>query len=125
MLILAFDDQQELNELHTVLKQILGGNLQFRGFDSVQELLKTAEKNGYDVVFVNMEIQNRRGVLLLGELAFRYPKTNYVGTATVLSNGDAMTMHHIHGRYIIKPYEREIISDTLNYLRYPVRETVL
>ena len=124
MLILAFDDQQELNKLQTVLKQILGGNLQFQGFDSIQELLKAAEKNGYDVVFADMEIQNQKGILLLGELALHYPRTNYVGTAAKLSNSDAMTMHRIHSGYIIKPYTREIVSDTLKYLRYPVKDAV-
>jgi hypothetical protein len=35
-----------------------------------------------------------------------------------------MTLHHLHGGYIIKPYDREKLADTLSNLRYPVKNAV-
>ncbi len=124
MTILAFDDRRGLYELENVLKELLGGKMHFMGFDSAEKVLRAAEKNGYDIVFADVAYQNRSGMLLLGELSFRYPRTNYIGTAAILSDSDAMTMHHLHGGYIIKPYDREILADTITNLRYPVRNAV-
>ena len=102
MLILAFDDSHGLKELETVLKGLLGDELQFRGFDSPRELLKAAEQHGYDLVFADTKYRNRSGLLLLEELSFRCPRTNYVAVAADVSESDAMTMHHLHGGYIIE-----------------------
>ena len=124
MLILAFDNKRELNELQTVLKELLGDKMCFRGFDSAEKLLKASEKHGYDIVFADVAYQNRNGLLLLEELSFRCPRTNYIAVAANQRESDAMTMHHLHGGYIIKPYDRETLAVTLTHLRYPIREAV-
>ena len=123
-MILAFDDSRGLIELEAVLKELFGDKMLFRGFDSIEKVLQAAEKQGYDIVIADVTYRNRSGMLLLGELSFRYPRTNYIGTAAILSESDAMTMHHLHGGYIIKPYDREILVDTLSNLRYPVKNAV-
>ena len=89
MTVYAFDEQQGLKELKHILKQILCEDLQFRGFSCGKDLLKSAEQEGYDVLFANVEIQNRRGLYLLGELHFEFPRTNYIGVATKVSQSDA------------------------------------
>ena len=70
MTVYAFDEQQGLKELKRTLTQILGSELQFRGFTSVGELLKSAKREQYDVLFADLEIQNRRGLYLLGQLHY-------------------------------------------------------
>ena len=40
-------------------------------------------------MFANVKIQNRRGLYLLGELHFEFPRTNYIGVATKVSQSDA------------------------------------
>ena len=69
MIVYAFDEQQGLKELKHILKQILCEDLQFRGFTSVGELLKSAKREQYDVLFADLEIQNRRGVVLARAIA--------------------------------------------------------
>ena len=119
----AFDEQQGLKELNQTLKQIIGAGLQFRGFTSVGELLKSAKQEGYDVLFADLEIQNRRGLYLLGELRYEFPHTNYIGVATKASQADALTLHRIFASgYIFKPYDKRTLKDSLAYLRYPVKE---
>ena len=125
MLILAFDGRQGLKELQTVLKELLGDKMCFQGFESVEKLLKTAEKHGYDIVFADVTYQNRSGLLLLEELSFRCPRTNYVAVAAYPRESDALTMHNLHGGYIQKPYDRETLADTLSHLRYPINEAVI
>jgi DNA-binding NtrC family response regulator len=122
--ILAFDDMIGLYELKNVLKELLGDKMHFRGFDSAEKVLKAAEEHGYDIVFADVAYQNRSGMLLLGELSFRFPRTNYIGAAAIPRESDAMTLHHLHGGYIIKPYDREKLADTLSNLRYPVKNAV-
>ena len=56
MIVYAFDEQQGLKELKQTLTQILGSELQFRGFASASELLKIAEQERYDVVFADLEM---------------------------------------------------------------------
>jgi len=124
MLILALDDRQGLNDLETVLRELLGSELTFRGYDCAKKLLDTANKQGYDLVIADVQYRNQSGLLLLSELAFSHPRTNYVGAAANLSERDALTMHHLHGGYIQKPYDRETLADTLSYLRYPVKAAV-
>ena len=55
-IVYAFDEQQGLKELKQTLTQILGSELQFRGFASASELLKIAEQERYDVVFADLEM---------------------------------------------------------------------
>ena len=95
MIVYAFDEQQGLNELNHTLKQILGADLKFRGFTCGKELLKSAKQEGYDVLFADLEIQNRRGLYLLGELRYEFPHTNYIGVAAKSSQADALTLHRI------------------------------
>ena len=123
MIVYAFDEQQGLKELKQTLTQILGSELQFRGFTSASELLKIAEQERYDVVFADLEIQNRKGMYLLGELCFNFPHTNYIGAAVKPNQADALTLHRIHAvGYIFKPYDKETLEDSLAHLRYPIRE---
>ena len=124
MRILSFDYKTGLHELKKVLHELLGDALEFRGFNSVKRLLKAAEKQGYDMVFAEIAFQQKSGLLLLSELSFRYPKTKYVAVAAEMNDGDALTMHRLHGGYIIKPYDREILADMLRHLRFPANETV-
>lgn len=100
MRILAFDDRQGLNELQTILKDLLG----------------------YDIVFADVTYQDRSGLLMLEELSFRCPMTNYDAVASDLRESDAMTMHYLYGGYILKPYGVETLADTLLHLRYPIKE---
>ncbi|MEE3450905.1 MAG: response regulator [Acutalibacteraceae bacterium] len=119
MVVYAFDEPNELKKLNKVLDQILGKNLQFRGFTSVGELLKSARHERYDVLFADLEIQNRKGLFLLGELWYEFPHTNYIGVSAKPNNADALTLHFIHADgYIIKPYDKETLEDSLYYLRY-------
>ncbi|MBQ1659725.1 MAG: response regulator [Clostridia bacterium] len=123
MIVYAFDEQQGLKELKRTLTQILGSELQFRGFTSVGELLKSAKREQYDVLFADLEIQNRRGLYLLGQLHYEFPHTNYIGAAIKPNQADALTLHRIHAvGYIFKPYGKETLDDSLAYLRYPIRE---
>ena len=124
MLILALDDRQGLNDLEAVLRELLSSELTFRGYDSARTLLDAANRQGYDLVIADVQYRNRSGLLLLSELAFSRPRTNFVGAAAYLSERDAMTMHHLHGGYIQKPYDRETLADTLSHLRYPIKEAV-
>ena len=124
MLVLAFDDRKGLNALQSVLEELLGDEMRFRGFDSAEKLLRFAKKQGYDIVFADAAYQDRSGLLLLGELSFRYSRTNYVAVAADPCENDALTMHHLHGGYIIKPYDRKTLADTLSHLRYPGQKAV-
>jgi len=124
MRILAFDDHQGLDELQTILKELLGDKMCFHGFESADKLLKAAEKLGYDIVFADVTYQDRSGLLMLEELSFRCPRTNYVAVASDLRESDAMTMHYLHGGYIQKPYGIETLADTFSHLRYPINEAV-
>lgn len=123
-MILAFDDSRGLIELEAVLKELFGDKMLFRGFDSIEKVLQAAEKQGYDIVIADVTYRNRSGMLLLGELSFRFPRTNYVGAAARSCENDAMTMHHLHGGYIIKPYDRDKLADVISNLRYPVSNAV-
>lgn len=126
MIVYAYDEHQGLKDLKQTLKQILGTDLQFRGFTSVGELLKSAKQESYDVLFADLEIQNRRGLYLLGELRYEFPHTNYIGVAVKPSQADALTLHPIHaGGYIFKPYDKDVLEDTIDHLRYPVRRNKL
>ena len=125
MLILALDDRQGLNDLEAVLRELLGSELTFRGYDSARALLDAANRQGYDLVIADVQYRNRSGLLLLSELAFSRPRTNLVGAAAHLSERDALTMHHLHGGYIQKPYDRETLADTLSHLRYPINEAAI
>ena len=126
MIVYAFDEQQGLNELNHTLKQILGADLKFRGFTSVGELLKSAKQEGYDVLFADLEIQNRRGLYLLGELRYEFPHTNFIGVAAKENQADALTLHRIHASgYIIKPYDKETLEDSLAHLHFPLYKASL
>lgn len=63
-------------------------------------------------------------MLLLEELSIRCPMTNYVAVAADTCMGDALTMHHLHGGYIIKQYDTETLADTLSDLRFQIRKAV-
>lgn len=125
MIVYAFDEQQGLKELKQTLTQILGSELQFRGFASASELLKIAEQERYDVVFADLEIQNRKGMYLLGEMCFNFPRTNYIGAAVNQTNEDALTLFKICAAgYIPKPYDKETLEYSLAHLRYPIDQAL-
>ena len=123
MVVYAFDEQRGLEELESVLREILGEKLLFRGFTDVREVLNACRYRPYDVLFANVEIQNRSGMHLLSQMFCNDPYTNYIGTASSASESNALLLHRIHaGGYLIQPYDAEKLAETLRFLRYPVKE---
>lgn len=125
MIVYAYDEQQGLEKLEALLREIVGNDLLFSGFTDVRSIPNACKYKPYDVLFVNVEIQERSGMYLLSEMYGNYPYTNYIGTASKASERDALLLHRIYaGGYLIKPYDAEMLGDALRYLRYPVRERI-
>ena len=123
MVVYAFDEQQGLDELEALLRENVGEKLLFSGFTNVREVLNSCKYKPYEVLFADVEIQDRSGMYLLNELYGNYPYTNYIGTASRASERDALLLHRIYaGGYLIKPYDAKMLADVLDHLRYPVRE---
>lgn len=124
MTIYAYDSEQGLNELKKTLSQILGEGLYFSGFTEVGRLIDACTDKRYDAAFVDIDYLSNSGMLLLGELYRRYPNSNYIGVTSEEKEGEALTLHRIHASgYILKPYKKETIEDTLKHLRFSVKKS--
>lgn len=121
MIVYAFDNQHDLNALESALKQI-ENNLDFKGYTETAQILKHAEQHNYDIIFADLEFQNRNGMLLLGQLHWMHPYSNLIGVSSRENEGDALTLHKLHASdYLIKPYDAVRLADSLRHLRFPLK----
>jgi DNA-binding NarL/FixJ family response regulator len=124
MVIYAYDSVHGLSELKKALKPILGDGLYFSGFTEPDKMINACIEKKYDIAFIDITYHGRSGMLLLGELYWRFPYSNYIGVTAEDRDGDALTLHRIHASgYIIKPYERKSLEETLRHLRFKTSES--
>lgn len=119
MRILAYDRRSDLSVLEEHLKSFYPDDLIFEGFTDIKSLLYAAEKDSFDIVFADLDIDNKTGIFMLQGLTHLYPHRNYIGTSYYPDNGDAVTLFGMNASgYINKPFDHSKISDVLNNLRY-------
>ena len=118
MIVYAYDDVEGLEELKENLTCILGDNLVFKGFCDTKKLISTAQHEKYDVAFVNVEMNNRSGMLLFGKLKSRFPTSGFIGLANTESFSDCFTLIRYHAAdYLIKPVDIDILTESVANFR--------
>ena len=119
MKILAFDRRSDLSVLEKHLKSFYPNDLIFKGFTDTKSLLSAAEKDSFDIVFADLDIDNKNGMFMLQGLTHSYPRRNYIGTSYYPDNGDAVTLFGMNASgYINKPFDSAKITAALKNLRY-------
>jgi len=124
MTIYAYDDRKGLKMLEEALRSLFGEKLDFHGFYGTAEFLQAAKKQPYDIAFADVDFNGKSGMLLIGELNKRYPRSNFIGVTNSGSVLMALMLHQIHASdYLIKPYDTEQLLESFAQLRYPLAET--
>ncbi len=119
MRILAFDRKNDLSVLEEHLRHFYPDDLIFEGFTDIKSLLYAAAKDIFDIVFADLDIDNKTGIFMLEGLTHLYPHRNYIGTSYYPDNGDAVTLFGMNASgYIEKPFDNIKIKDLLDNLRY-------
>ena len=118
MIVYAYDDAQGLEELKASLKGILGDKLIFKGFCDAEKLIAAAQREKYDIAFVNVEMNNRSGMLLFGKLKARFPMRGFIGLSNTEMNSDCFTLIRYHATdYLIKPVDIDILTESVANFR--------
>lgn len=117
MMVYAFDNQKDLKMLEDTLRNLMGNDLQFRGFTNIGSLLSATMTRKCDVVFTDMESNN--GMMLLGTLFRLYHRISIIGVANKENAQTSLLLNQLHASgYLIKPYDAERLADSLRHLLY-------
>ena len=118
VVVFAFDDKQSLQELENALKGIMGDALVFKGFCDTEKLWHEAQQEHYDVAFVNVEINNRKGMLLFGKLKSKFPARGFIGMTKNERYCDSFTLLKYHANdCLVKPVDIKRLSESVSRLR--------
>ncbi len=119
MRILAYDRRNDLYDLEEHLRPFYPDDLVFEGFTDIKSLMYAAEKDSFDIVFADLDIDNKTGIFMLEGLTHLYPHRNYIGMSYYPDNGDAVTLFGMNASgYIEKPFDNIKIKGLLDNLRY-------
>ena len=119
MRVLCLDDEElALQMIVTCVKEVKP-DADVEGFEDQDDLLEEAEKNGCDVVFLDIHMPGMNGVEVAKRLKEINRKMNII-FVTGLSDykGDAMDMKA--SGYIMKPVTTEEVAVELEDLRFPI-----
>lgn len=119
MNIIAVDDERPALRLLTdTIEGAAPGN-QVRGFANARDVLHYAERNAFDVAFLDIELQGMSGVELARTLKRMNPRINIVFvTGHMEYMNEAFSMYA--SGYVMKPPTKEKIRQELENLRHPV-----
>ena len=119
MRVLCLDDEElALQMIVTCVKEVKP-DADVEGFEDQDDLLEEAEKNGCDVVFLDIHMPGMNGVEVAKRLKEINRKMNII-FVTGFSDykGDAMDMKA--SGYIMKPVTTEEVAVELEDLRFPI-----
>ena len=119
--ILIVDDEQIIREGATRIIAQCMPDAQLVACGTTQEALEEAERNSFDVAFLDVERPGMTGVELAKRIKKISPDTNIIfATAYQQYAGEAFSLHA--SGYINKPLTVEKVSAELENLRHPINE---
>ncbi|MGN1115109.1 MAG: response regulator [Candidatus Ornithomonoglobus sp.] len=117
--MLVDDEDMALKHLSSVVEQIVP-NAYISRFDDCDNALAEARLNNYDVVFLDISMPEKNGLVLAKELKDIYKDTNIV-FVTGYSEYALEALKLYCSGYVLKPVLKKDIEEALANLRTPVK----
>lgn len=123
MRIICLDDHRAmLDSLVEELKTISPYSA-IQAFQDSETALEFAEANGCDVLFCEINLCGRDGVMIAEKMKKINPRLNIIFTTVCEESERAKEVFRLHpSGYITKPYTHDQLAAELKALRYPVEE---
>ena len=119
MRVLCLDDEELALQMIVTCVKEAKPDADVEGFDDQDELLEEAQKNGCDVVFLDIHMPGMNGVEVAKRLKEINRKMNIIFvTGFAEYKGEAMDMKA--SGYIMKPVMTEEVAAELEDLRFPI-----
>lgn len=121
MKILAIDDEKiALEGLIDAISEA-EPDAEVYGFRKASEALDFYEKNGGEIVFLDIQLRNTNGVTLAKQMKLLNPRVNIIFSTGYGDYREEAFDLHASG-YLMKPITASKVRKELDYLRYPVEE---
>ncbi|MBQ2604804.1 MAG: response regulator [Clostridia bacterium] len=119
MKILVADDHLLIvDELIMMIKEILPKSYCI-GTAEAGEIWALQEKHRFDIVFLDIELDNMNGITLAKKLLNKYPRTNII-YITGYEKYALESYRTYASAFLLKPIDPVMLKDALEHLRFPV-----
>ncbi len=117
-ILIADDHRLIVEDLKAMIRDILP-DMEPVGTEDPHEILPLCRQHRFDVIFIDIELDDLNGINLAERILKEFPRTNIIYITGYEKYAFESYRTHASG-FLLKPIEPEKLEDALNNLRYPV-----
>ena len=117
-ILIADDHPLIVEDLKAMIEEILP-DAEITGTSEPSGILKLCLKNAFNVIFIDIELDDLNGINLAAKILEKYPRTNIIYITGYEKY--AFESYRTHASaFLLKPIDPDQLKDALTSLRYPV-----
>ena len=117
-ILIADDHRLIVEDLKSMIAEIMP-EAEITGSSEPSEILPLCKKNGFHVIFLDIELDDLNGIKLAEKILNEFPRTNIIYITGYEKYALESYRTHASG-FLLKPIDPCMLEDTLNNLRFPV-----